>query len=269
MPAMPAIRNPLDVLPLLPRTNCGDCGLRGCMAFAAALFGGRKRLADCPHLGPAAAAELAAYLEARKPVWHGQDEEVRRLKAEVAALDLGAAALRLGADLVGGRLAVKSLGKDFLVGPDGEIASDCHTHPGLAIPLLRYVLHSRGGEPTGVWVPFRELGRAAGRAPLFEQMCEKPLKRLVDAHTELLRDLIDLFSGERSVNLFGSDVSLVLYPLPRMPVLVCYWKPEDGMDSSLNIFFDETAAGHLSVDWIHGLCVGLVEMFGRIVQRHT
>lgn len=266
---MTAARNPLEAYRFLPKTNCGECGVRSCMAFAAAVLGGRNRLRDCPHLAPDAADAFAAYLDASRPVWHDQGEELERLKAGVAALDFPSSARRLGGDLVGDRLAVKCLGKNFLIDRSGEIASDCHTHAGLAIPLLRYVLHSRGGLPTGAWVPFREFDRAAGRAPLFEQMCEKPLKRLVDTHTELLKDLIDLFSGERSVNLFGSDISLVLYPLPRIPVLLCYWEPDEGMASALNIFFDETAERHLSVEWIHGLCVGLVEMFGRIVLKHA
>jgi hypothetical protein len=118
-------------------------------------------------------------------------------------------------------------------------------------------------------LPFRELERAAGRALHFEKMCEKPLKRLVDTHTALLKDLIDIFSGERSVNLFGSDVSLVLFPLPRIPVLFCYWEPEEGMESSLHIFFDETATHHLSAEWIHSLCAGLAEMFGKIALKHA
>ena len=266
---MAAARNPLEVYRLLPQTNCADCGVRTCMAFAAALARGERRVAGCPHVDPGAAERIADYLGVRTPAWHGQAEEVERLRAAVAALDLGKAAARLGADLAGGRLRVKSLGKDFLVGPDGSLASDCHTHPGLAIPLLRYVLHSRGDEPSGRWVPFRELAGAAGRAPLFEQMCEKPLRGLVDANTELLRDLIDLFAGERSTNLFGSDVSLVLFPLPRIPVLICYWAADEGMASSLHVFFDGTADRHLTADWIHGLCVGLVEMFARIARKHS
>ena len=92
------------------------------------------------------------------------------------------------------------------------------------------------GRPVGDWRPFRDLSGAAGRSLHFEQMCERPLKRLVDTHTELLKDLIDLFSGERSVNRFGSDLSLVLFPLPRIPVLVCYWEPEEGWNLAAHFF---------------------------------
>ncbi len=266
---MAAIRNPLDVYASLPKTNCGECAARTCLAFASALVRGESRAGDCPHLAAAGAAAIAAHLEERKPAYHEQQAELQRLRAGVAVLDLASAAERLGATMVGDKLAVKSLGRDFLIDAAGNIASDCHTHPGLAIPLLRYVVSSRGGRPGGIWLPFRDLSGAAGRGLHFEQMCEKPLKRLVDTHTELLKDLIDIFSGERSVNLFGSDLSLVLYPLPRIPVLICYWESEEGMESSLHILFDATATNHLSVEWIHSLCAGLVTMFEKIALKHA
>jgi len=266
---MTATRNPLEVYAALPKTNCGECRLRTCLAFASAIVRGDKQPADCPHLDEAAVARIAAYLDSRHPAYHEQEAELRRLRAGVAALDFAESTERLGAILVGERLSVKSLGRDFLIGRDGSIVSDCHTHAGLAIPLLRYALFSRGGLPTGKWLPFRELAQAAGRGLHFEQMSEKPLKRLIDNHTELLKDFIDIFSGERTVNLFAADVSLVLFPLPRIPVLICYWEPEDGMESSLHLFFDATATDHLSVEWIHSLCAGLVAMFEKIALKHV
>ena len=39
-----------DILDLLPKTNCRDCGLPTCFAFAVALLKGQKRLKDCPAL---------------------------------------------------------------------------------------------------------------------------------------------------------------------------------------------------------------------------
>jgi ArsR family metal-binding transcriptional regulator len=40
----------LEVFKLLPRTNCGECGVPSCMAYAAALAEGDKSLDDCPPL---------------------------------------------------------------------------------------------------------------------------------------------------------------------------------------------------------------------------
>ena len=40
----------LEVFKLLPRTNCGKCGVPSCMAFAAGLSEGKKAAGDCPPL---------------------------------------------------------------------------------------------------------------------------------------------------------------------------------------------------------------------------
>ncbi|MBT3363397.1 MAG: hypothetical protein HN929_12435 [Chloroflexi bacterium] len=40
----------LSVYKLLPRTNCGDCGLPTCMAFASALINGHSEASNCPDL---------------------------------------------------------------------------------------------------------------------------------------------------------------------------------------------------------------------------
>lgn len=48
---------PLDVYQLLPRLNCGRCGEEACLAFAAGLIMGERRISECP---PILAAEHAA-----------------------------------------------------------------------------------------------------------------------------------------------------------------------------------------------------------------
>ena len=52
----------LDILRLLPRTNCGQCGQPTCMVFSALAAEGGKGAVDCPPLSPEAGAKLDAYL---------------------------------------------------------------------------------------------------------------------------------------------------------------------------------------------------------------
>lgn len=49
----------LDIYKKLPKTNCGDCGLPTCLAFAMKLAGGQAKLEACPHVSEQAKAELA------------------------------------------------------------------------------------------------------------------------------------------------------------------------------------------------------------------
>ncbi len=48
----------LDIYKLLPKTNCGDCGLPTCLAFAMKLAAKQARLEKCPHVSPEAAEKL-------------------------------------------------------------------------------------------------------------------------------------------------------------------------------------------------------------------
>lgn len=50
----------LEIYRQLPRTNCGDCGVPTCLAFAMKLANKQASLEDCPHVSEAAKAALGA-----------------------------------------------------------------------------------------------------------------------------------------------------------------------------------------------------------------
>jgi hypothetical protein len=60
----------------------------------------------------------------------------------------------------------------------------------------------------------------------------------------------------------------VFHPLPRLPMLVRYWKPEDGLESNLTILFDEGAPRNLNIEMIYTLATGMFMMFEKIAVRH-
>lgn len=53
----------LDIFKLLPKTNCGDCGVPTCMAFAMKLAQKKAELSECPHASEEAKARLGAASE--------------------------------------------------------------------------------------------------------------------------------------------------------------------------------------------------------------
>ena len=48
----------IEIYKLLPQTNCGDCGVPTCLAFAMKLAAGQAELAKCPHVSAEARAKL-------------------------------------------------------------------------------------------------------------------------------------------------------------------------------------------------------------------
>lgn len=265
---MPPIKSPIDIYRKLPQTNCRDCGFASCFAFATAVLKGERQASSCPHLSKDDAERIVALVETLPDIDTVRSEIVDKLRKAMQGIDLAASAERLGGRYENGRLVVRCLGRDFAVDGAGNVASECHTHSGLVIPLLGYIVHSTGKAPSGTWTPFRELPGAAQRGPLFHRRAEEALARLADRHPELFEDIITLFGGERSAGAFGANVSVVLYPLPKAPVLFCYWNADGDLGSQLKIFFDATAADQLPVESVFELGTGLVMMFEKISQKH-
>jgi acetyl-CoA decarbonylase/synthase complex subunit gamma len=49
----------IEIFKLLPKTNCGDCGVPTCLAFAMALAAGKTELSKCPHVSEEAKSKLS------------------------------------------------------------------------------------------------------------------------------------------------------------------------------------------------------------------
>jgi hypothetical protein len=265
---MSLLNNPMEILKLLEKSNCGECGQGTCLAFAAAVSRGQKRLGECIRLPKDVIERFEG--ENGVPAISGQDmdEPLDKMKASLKDVDLSSAARRIGAKFSNDRLTVKVCGKDFSVDQDGNFYSEIHIHSWITGPVLNHIINGAGKPVSGEWVSFRELKGGKDWLRFFTHKCEKPLKRVADIYTDLFEDMLHIFNGKRVENHYESDISLVLYPLPRLPILICYWKPEDGLESSLNLFFDKTAGDNLDIEFIYSLGTGLVTMFEKIALRH-
>ena len=265
---MPQAKNAMEIFKLLDMSNCRECGEKTCLAFAGAVFQGHKKLAECPKLDPEIIQRYSVKPAKQDAVEQNRDEYLKQLKSEIANHNLAAAAERVDAKFSGNRLTLKVLGKDFGVDTAGNLYADIHINPWVVIPFLSYLLHGNGLPVSVNWVSFRELKDGQERYPLFQKRCEEPMKSVADIYTNLFDDLVHLFSGKKVAQQFESDISVVLHPLPKVPIMICYWMPEDGLESSLNVFFDQTADENLDIGSVFTLGAGLAQMFGKLALRH-
>lgn len=261
-------KTPVDILQLLDKSNCRECGEKTCLAFAGAVFRGQRKISDCPRLDPEIIKQFSDEAEIRKPVDTLQKEYLEKLKDEITRVDLASAAQRVGGRFSGNKLTLKMLGKDFSVDTKGHLYADIHVNPWVTIPFLNHILYGKGLPATGHWLSFRELKNGRERYPLFRKRCEEAMKQVADTHTELFDFMVHVFNGKQVEKQFRSDISVVLYPLPKVPLMVCYWMPDGGLESSLNVFFDETANDNLDIDSTFSLGAGIAQMFEKIASKH-
>lgn len=264
-------KNVMEVFQLLDKSNCMQCGEKTCLAFASAVFKEQKRIEECPNLDRETIQRIfgtSADVSAEKSVEENRDDYLEKLKKEIARIDLAQAAERAGASFSDRKLTIRILGKNFSVDTEGNLSSDIHINPWVAIPFLSYLLYGKGLSLSGTWVSFRDLKQGKERYPLFQKRCEEPIKQVADTYTDLFDDMVHIFAGKPAEKQFESDISIVLHPLPKVPLMICYWLPEEGLESSLNIFFDKTADKNLDIGSLFSLGAGLAQMFGKLAIRH-
>ncbi len=261
-------KNAMEVFVRLDKSNCRRCGEKTCLAFAGAVFTGRKPSHACPLL--AGDGPKAATMDTRGEAAAADQGEdtILQLKKELHGCDLAAAAERCGGVYQNGRLRLKILGKDFSTDQQGRMASDIHINPWLVVPFLNYIIKGKGLAPLGEWISFREMAGGRELYPLFQKRSEEAMRQVADVYPDLFADIVELFQGMPVDRKFEADVAVVLLPLPKVPVMICYQRPDEGLASSLTLCFDRTVEDNLGLDPLYQLCAGLANMFVALAKRH-
>jgi len=270
----PKQRTAVDILKVLDKSNCKKCGCPTCLAFAALVVQGKKKLRDCPYLSEEAIEALGGdVVKKEEKVEDRRDELFERLAKEFSGADFEEAAQRIGASVNGERLEISCLGKVFELDRQGNLYSGCHVNTWVHMPLLTYTVRSAGQELSGEWVPFGDLGQATDWARFFSYRCEQSMKQIVDDDPEFFFDALSIFSpspaGQKAGEPFSSaDHAIVVYPMPKVPLMIAYWCADEEFESKLTLFFDRSAEVNLGAESIYLMTRGIVEMFTRIFSTH-
>jgi len=260
--------NAMEVFTFLPKTNCKKCGESTCLAFAGGVFIGKVALSRCPYVPLEKLEQYGTENKQTNPVEEESDELMEKFKKGLLSVDLEQRADIIKAKYRDGTITVPILGKPFSIDQDCTITTDLHVNNWVLGSVLHYIYYSKGLPLSSNWVPFRELPSGKDWYRLFGQQCENILKATADRYPDLFSDLVELFKGEMIDDQFQSDVAVILLPFPLVPMLICYWLPEDGMGSSLNLFFDDTAESNIGIEGLYTLGVGIARMLEKLSIVH-
>lgn len=265
---MTALNTPLEIYKILNKSNCRKCGLPSCLAFAAAVVQGQKQLNNCPELDTERIESFCAPAVSRKTIEDEQQLTLNILLRKISEVDFSTVAERLGGVANYDKLVINCLGKDFIIDSSGKMTSGCHYNQWVHLPLLSYIIQGQGRSISREWLPFNQLEGAAAWSRFFAHRCEEDFRQLADAHTELFFELCYLFGAQEAVET-DADYSLVIHPLPKLPLVIRYWVSEEDFASKLSIFFDRTAPDNLNIEYIYMITRGIVEMFRVLIVKHN
>ena len=265
---MAQFNNAMEIFTFLPKTNCRECGESTCLAFAGAVFTAKKGLSICPYIPQEKLEQFGSEKQETNPIEEEFEAVMKRLQTNLLTLDFEERANIIGGKYDNGTITLPILGKLFSIDRHSHVTTDIHVNGWVLGSALHYINYSKGVPLSSNWVPLRELPSGKDWYRLFGQQCENILKATADKYPDLFSDLVEMFRGKLIDDQFQSDVAVILSPLPLVPMLICYWHPEDGMDSSLNLFFDDTAESNIGMEGLYTLGVGIALMLERLSQVH-
>lgn len=245
--------NAIELYKKLPKKNCGQCRQKNCLPFALSLVKGAAELSECPYLTEDAVREL------KKTIVHSdwREDLILRLREDIRDIDFSAVASHIGAELRGGSLILKCMGREFMIGPDGEVSTKGFITPWMKILLLHYIKTGGRADLSGKWVSFSELKSGMVKASSFTRDCEEPLREMLDEDLAKVTQLLSGF-GASSLDGFPTKYAWHILLLPKMPVVILYWPADIEFDSKVKVLFDSTADKFLDVESIIFLVEGLV-----------
>jgi len=181
-------------------------------------------------------------------------EEAREV---LHAMDLRARCAAAGYRFDPARTAIDFLGRPYLLDPvQGELepaGAASETTVGRADPdrfaerilVLHYLARTSGAAPSGRLAGFDQLagGRFYGSA--FRRRTEQPLAALFGPDPSRLRAVAARIGGVPGQ---AGDVSVLLWPFPKVPMTLVVWPGEDEIPASGKVVFDSTAEEHLSTE---------------------
>lgn len=224
------------------------------MAFAVALATGEVVPEQCPTLPEAAREGLRG--GSGRGDW--RESLITDLKNKVAALRFAEIAAGLGAGLRGGALAIRCLGREFMVHPDGAIGAEGPVSPWMQILLLHYVRTRGDAGVCGTWVAFSELRGGLVKATSFARECEEPLCGLFNRDPAGTQRALERIGAVREEGT-PAPVAWTLFALPRVPVQILFWPQDEEFPAKLKVLFDAAADRYLDVESLTFLIEGLAK----------
>jgi hypothetical protein len=263
-------KNAMEIFKHLDKSNCRKCGEKTCLAFAGAVYQARKKINQCPHLEMEIIKKYSSNkLGNNSSIDLMGSKFIHDLKQSLPSVDFMETSDRCGGKYDGKTLTVKVLGKDFGVRTDGTFSTDIHVNTWITGPVLDYLILGKGKDPSGEWISFREIkGSDDLQYSFFKRRCEEGMKKIADYYTDLFDDLVHIFGGNRVEKQFLANISVVLFPLPKVPLMICYMESEDGMPSTLNLYFDQSIDANLGIDSVLTLCAGFSMMIEKLTEKH-
>ena len=249
------MKTAVDIYKLLPKTNCGKCGMSSCFGFAAKLASHQVALDNCPNM-TAAAREALHETDAEKRDMQGTvfEQSLRALQPKVQALDFRRISALFGATLTGpDRLAIPFLNEGFTVTKEKIVdASGKQPQPFISILIYNHLCMPAPPAPMDEWITFSSVPASHAKDKAWAGHVEDVIAKHFDGRIGALKAACEKFGGVPASISGNHDAAFEFRFFPHYPVLLLFYNsvPEENFPAQCKLLLDKTAPHYLDIESI-------------------
>jgi len=249
------MKSAVEIYKLLPKTNCGSCGLSSCFGFAAKLASQQASVDDCPNMTDAARETLREADAEQKDVQGTVFEQsLRALQPKVQALDFPRIAALFGVTLIGpDRLEIPFLNERFTVTKEAIVdASGNQPQPFISILIYNHLCMPDPPPPLGEWITFSSVPASHAKDKAWAGHVEDVIAKHFDGRIGDLRAACEKFGGVPARIGGNHDAAFEFRFFPHYPALLQFYDsvPEENFPAQCKLLLDKTAPQYLDIESI-------------------
>ena len=245
----------VEIYKLLPKTNCGKCGVSSCFGFAAKLATRQAKTDDCPDL-KAEAREMLREDEREQVVSAGTalEQTLNALKPKVTALDFPLVAKSLDLSLLSpDRLEVIFLNDAYTVTKDGITdTSGREPEPFISILIYNHLCMPDPPPVSGAWITFASVPASHAKDKAWAGHVEDVIAKHFMGNVEALKQACERFGG-KPVEISGNhDAAYAFLFFPHYPVLLMFYDavPDEDFPAQVKLLLDRNVDKYLDIESI-------------------
>jgi len=247
------MKSAVEIYKLLPKTNCGSCGLSSCFGFAAKLASQQASLDDCPTMSAGTKETLReSAAEERDVQGTVFEQSLRALKPKVQALDFPRTAALFGAALIGPDcLTITFLNECFTVTKEVIVdASGKQPEPFISILIYNHLCMPAPPVPKGEWITFSSVPASHAKDKAWAGHVEDVIAKHFDGRIGDLKAACEKFGGVPASIGGNHDAAFEFRFFPHYPALLQFYNsvPDENFPAQCKLLLDKTAPNYLDIE---------------------
>lgn len=249
------MKTAVEIYKLLPKTNCGKCGLQSCMGFAAKLASHQAKTGDCPTMTASAREALReAEADRKKSPGTVYEQVLQSLRPKIRALDFRKTASLFGATFAGpDTLSITFLSEKYTVTKEAVLdASGNEPRPWISILIYNHLCMPDPPAPAGEWITFGSIPASHAKDKAWAGHVEEEIAKHFEGKVDKLKTACEKLGGIKVEVPGNHDAAFEFRFFPHYPVLLLFYDAvaEENFPAQCRMLLDKTAPHYLDIESI-------------------